>query len=456
MPAKKKSCFKITSVTQAQEAANSITDDTESIDDLDETRAEEDESSEIFDVSRTDVCVCDHSSSEETLNHVREHQEGTSQVNGGLCYKIIGNGGRNTPLNGRGTPISCNSRFRVIKLDHSTGEPFRRGRWTCTEFYEKDSDSNRTVDSIKPTLSNDHSIDRDSGLGATSNCVAVSSAFSIQAVENVVNGYSKGYPTHLLSPEPLQQGYSLAPQIGSVASAFQPTEYATTASQQAQVNGPVASQTFIPNSLNGIHQGAMLHKSPVMPPATQPQQLAYLNTGMSSGYPDYCPQHFVSNNHSFPATSLALVPPSSRGSSPLITPTGPGGPGLLPQGAEASLATGPNLQTVSASAVTPSTQTQVMGATGISAASPVTINSHNVPVHTVTSGQTLAKASLGSSNFNSLSEDTRTKSDALPQPVSSVVPVKDVKPLITEGLGLPSPTVSFFGISISVDGDDDR
>uniref|UniRef100_A0A3B3BJ47 TSC22 domain family member 2 n=1 Tax=Oryzias melastigma TaxID=30732 RepID=A0A3B3BJ47_ORYME len=67
--------------------------------------------------------------------------------------------------------VSCSSRFRVIKLDHGTGEPFRRGRWTCTEFYEKDSEAShagRTVDSIRHgSITLDPAADRDSGLGLT-------------------------------------------------------------------------------------------------------------------------------------------------------------------------------------------------------------------------------------------------------------------------------------------------
>nr|XP_021490730.1 TSC22 domain family protein 1 isoform X2 [Meriones unguiculatus] len=35
-------------------------------------------------------------------------------------------------------PAVNTSRFRVVKLD-STSEPFKKGRWTCTEFYEKDN-----------------------------------------------------------------------------------------------------------------------------------------------------------------------------------------------------------------------------------------------------------------------------------------------------------------------------
>ncbi|CAN0171275.1 unnamed protein product [Lampetra planeri] len=34
----------------------------------------------------------------------------------------------------------CSSRFRVVKLDTTT-EPYKKGRWTCTEYYEKESAS---------------------------------------------------------------------------------------------------------------------------------------------------------------------------------------------------------------------------------------------------------------------------------------------------------------------------
>ncbi|KAJ8255849.1 hypothetical protein COCON_G00197130 [Conger conger] len=35
-------------------------------------------------------------------------------------------------------PTAASSRFRVVKLD-SSSEPFRKGRWTCTEYYDKES-----------------------------------------------------------------------------------------------------------------------------------------------------------------------------------------------------------------------------------------------------------------------------------------------------------------------------
>uniref|UniRef100_A0A8C3CUV3 TSC22 domain family protein 1 n=1 Tax=Cairina moschata TaxID=8855 RepID=A0A8C3CUV3_CAIMO len=53
-------------------------------------------------------------------------------------------------------PASGTSRFRVVKLD-SSSEPFKKGRWTCTEFYDKENTAavaegvavNKAVETIK-------------------------------------------------------------------------------------------------------------------------------------------------------------------------------------------------------------------------------------------------------------------------------------------------------------------
>ncbi|KAM9604848.1 TSC22 domain family protein 2 [Trichechus inunguis] len=206
MPAKKKSCFQITSVTTAQ-VATSITEDTESLDDPDESRTE-DVSSEIFDVSRaTDYGpeeVCERSSSEETLNNV-----GDAETPGAVSPNLLLDGqlaaAAAAPANGGGPaptrsaagapaapappapaassataapppPAACSSRFRVIKLDHGSGEPFRRGRWTCMEYYERDSDSSvltRSGDCIRHSSTLEPTAERDSGLGATGGSVVV-------------------------------------------------------------------------------------------------------------------------------------------------------------------------------------------------------------------------------------------------------------------------------------------
>ncbi|XP_063298591.1 TSC22 domain family protein 2 isoform X1 [Pelobates fuscus] len=208
MPAKKKSCFQITSVTTAQ-AASSLTEDTESLEDPDESRTE-DVSSEIFDVSRaTDYGgpedVVERSSSEETLNNVGEagtpgtmspnlSQEpgpvtgargslpstpggGHAHIGHVLPAALPAGASANSPSTASGT-ATCSSRFRVIKLDHGSGEPYRRGRWTCTDYYDRDSDSailSRAGDSIRHGSTFEHpAADRDSGLGATGGSVVAS------------------------------------------------------------------------------------------------------------------------------------------------------------------------------------------------------------------------------------------------------------------------------------------
>ncbi|XP_060933769.1 TSC22 domain family protein 2 [Limanda limanda] len=480
MPAKKKSCFQITSVTQAQVAASSVTDDTESLDDPDESRTE-DVSSEIFDVSRNDLGVCDRSSSEETLNNAGEPQEGqpppTGPVNGGLPYKSFGTG-RVTPHSVPSpaphpltaintTPAatvspsvapastSCSSRFRVIKLDHGTGEPFRRGRWTCTEFYERDSDSNHNR-----TLTLDHSIDRDSGLD-TSTSVVTSSAFSAQASENSAdNGYSLGQTTHPHPSELQQQGYGLAPQVGSGASAFQSYGFTTTAAQQpqqAQVNlKPVAPQHVLSNSLNGLHQGSMQQKSAIQPLATQPQHFAY----STHPQPDYRQQHFGSSTQNLPLTSIPAVPQISQVDSSLITPAGPGG--------EAASAQGLLLQVSNATAaIHPSMATSTFhsGVQNVPATVPSTTNT---PPGAPSQGPGMGGLArpFGAHGgaitglpfgFSNQTEDSRQKYDAPPQPIAGLVPGRDgLKPFIGEGFNLPTPGVnSFFGIHITMDVDDD-
>eukprot|EP00062_Callorhinchus_milii_P016887 gi/632968673/ref/XP_007900653.1/ PREDICTED: TSC22 domain family protein 2 isoform X2 [Callorhinchus milii] len=253
MPVKKKSGFQITSVTTAQVAASSLTEDTESLEDPDESRTE-DLSSDIFDVSSraTDYEqeeVCDRSSSEETLNNVGEAdtpgavspnlpQDGlpgpgppgpgppgpgptpcglSSRLTAGPATPAPGAAGGAGPAatpplssSSSGTAsvqpaVACTSRFRVIKLDHGSGEPFRRGRWTCTEFYDRDSDSTvlgRTCDSIRHNSSalEQQSAERDSGLGATASSGLGLPSHSVPAAESLSDGsqvvaVSQVYPT---------------------------------------------------------------------------------------------------------------------------------------------------------------------------------------------------------------------------------------------------------------------
>ncbi|KAM9184144.1 TSC22 domain family protein 2 isoform 1-T1 [Mergus octosetaceus] len=363
MPAKKKSCFQITSVTTAQ-VASSITEDTESLDDPDESRTE-DVSSEIFDVSRaTDYGpedVCERSSSEETLNNVGEAETpGSVSPNllldgqlataagggaaappavapsGGAVPKssavplpaaapgtaVAGGSGTQTALPSTGPSASaapgtmsqtvaaaCSSRFRVIKLDHGTGEPYRRGRWTCMEYYDRDSDGGgvlgRTGDCIRHSSTFEQAAqERDSGLGATGGSVVVSTVPASAHGPDSIADSSLTAVSQLLQTEKmnLQQpsfviGQQQQPQqpIGGAMpqSTAQPMfSGASVANQQMMV--PQQSQPQVntqsvaqagPNG-KGMAPPSVTIGQPSMPvaqqqvqqasiPVTQPQQFAY-------------------------------------------------------------------------------------------------------------------------------------------------------------------------------------
>ncbi|XP_041323641.1 TSC22 domain family protein 2 isoform X2 [Pyrgilauda ruficollis] len=356
MPAKKKSCFQITSVTTAQ-VASSITEDTESLDDPDESRTE-DVSSEIFDVSRaTDYGpedVCERSSSEETLNNVGEAETPSSVspnlvLDGQLAVAAPGmaagpNGGAvpkssavplpavapgtavaggssaqaSLPSTGPSAPsapgamsqtaaAACSSRFRVIKLDHGTGEPYRRGRWTCMEYYDRDSDGGgvlgRTGDCIRHSSTFEQAAqERDSGLGATGGSVVISAVPASAHGPDSIADSSLAAVSQLLQTEKMNQsslqqpnfviGQQQQPVGGAVPqSTAQPVfSGASGASQQMivpqqpQVNPQGVSQAgpngkgMAPPNVTAGQSGIPVAQQQVQQaniPVTQPQQFAY-------------------------------------------------------------------------------------------------------------------------------------------------------------------------------------
>ncbi|XP_043558692.1 TSC22 domain family protein 2 isoform X2 [Chiloscyllium plagiosum] len=328
MPVKKKSGFQITSVTTAQVAASSITEDTESLDDPDESRTE-DISSEIFDVSSraTDyehgAEVCDRSSSDETLNNVGEadtpgatspniphDRDVVAQAFGGRLPAPGGTvaspgqppGATPPPppppsSSGSGTSgggpltmqpaVACTSRFRVIKLDHGSGEPFRRGRWTCTEFYDRDSDGTmlaRSADTIRHNSTTaleqqqqQLAGDRDSGLGATNSSLILP---TLHTAESLPDASLSATVTQLAQAELIAQHQSfskgLLPAGGLPASqAASSTQIYSTPAVGAQLH---QSQVNLHAGINGkaLHApGGSLPQQTAHIPASQPQQFQF-------------------------------------------------------------------------------------------------------------------------------------------------------------------------------------
>lgn len=544
MPAKKKSCFQITSVTQAQVAASGQPDDTESLDDPDESRTEDISSSEIFDnVSRAELepGVGDRSSSEETLNNVGEPEAPlklglVAPSNGGFgprevgAVPGVGQQGAQGPVQSSQSSqvtqvqqtssgvssVSCSSRFRLIKLDHGTGEPFRRGRWTCTEYYEKDPDVGRTVDSIRHTnvSVSEQGTDRDSGLGATVSSMAAPPGLSGQGAES-----SSFDPAAVHSFE--QHGYTIVQQQvppGSGTVTSDPIGSKQTSLQSG--SHVVVPHSLLPPGHNGLHLSGLIQKSPGVAPVPQPQPLLYqaqqqatpqqLPLGhhlpTQAGLVEYGQQHLpltVTQTH--PAATLSVVHPVSQGPSPVPTPaTGgvpvlggpgdmvgiaggvplPGGqsmssvPNMMPQlgaGMMSGVPPGTSIQLAQyppTSMAVPPQNTQTLPAVPASAGLgssgqaaipasggvPVPIPNASSSPHTQQAQvpRNGATASIPAISGFGQAEEGRRKSDGPTQ--NPLVSGKDLgKPLITEDLPLANPGVnSLFGIAIAVDGDDDR
>ncbi|XP_075013679.1 TSC22 domain family protein 2 isoform X2 [Calonectris borealis] len=384
MPAKKKSCFQITSVTTAQ-VASSITEDTESLDDPDESRTE-DVSSEIFDVSRaTDYGpedVCERSSSEETLNNVGEAETpgsispnllldgqlavaagGVSAApsavapNGGAVPKssavplpaaapgaaVAGGSSAQTALPSTGPSASaapgtmsqtvaaaCSSRFRVIKLDHGTGEPYRRGRWTCMEYYDRDSDGGgvlgRTGDCIRHSSTFEQAAqERDSGLGATGGSVVVSAVPASAHGPDSIADSSLTAVSQLLQTEKMNQSSLQQPNfvIGQQQQPQQPIGGAMPQSTaQTMFSGaPVANQQMmVPQqsqpqvNTQGVAQAGPNGKGMAPPNVTIGQQSIPVaqQQVQQANIPVTQPQQFAYSQSQIPPVHLLPTQPSGQ------------------------------------------------------------------------------------------------------------------------------------------------
>lgn len=384
MPAKKKSCFQITSVTTAQ-VASSITEDTESLDDPDESRTE-DVSSEIFDVSRaTDYGpedVCERSSSEETLNNVGEAEtpgsvspnlllDGQLAVaaggvavappvvapNGGAVPKssavplpaaapgtaVAGGSTTQTALPSTGPSASaapgtmsqtvaaaCSSRFRVIKLDHGTGEPYRRGRWTCMEYYDRDSDGGgvlgRTGDCIRHSSTFEQAAqERDSGLGATGGSVIVSAVPASAHGPDSIADSSLTTVSQLLQTEKMNQSSLQQPNfvIGQQQQPQQPIGGAmpqSTAQPMFSGSSVANQQMMVPQqsqpqvNTQGVAQAGPNGKGMAPPNVTigQPSIPVAQQQVQQANVPVTQPQQFAYSQSQIPPVHLLPTQPSGQ------------------------------------------------------------------------------------------------------------------------------------------------
>ncbi|XP_049641337.1 TSC22 domain family protein 2 [Suncus etruscus] len=549
MPAKKKSCFQITSVTTAQ-VATSITEDTESLDDPDESRTE-DVSSEIFDVSRAtdfgpeeeeeekvevveeEVEGCERSSSEETLNNVGDAETpGTVSPNllldGQLAAAMATTATATVtaPANegaASGRPAastsqpaaSCSSRFRVIKLDHGSGEPYRRGRWTCMEYYERDSDPlARSGDCIRHGGTFEPAADRDSGLGATAGSVVASATAASSSLPGP-HGSDSGPDSSLPPPaeKTSQPGPAPSPGGGAVAPGSMPMPPLFPGAPPG--SGPPVGPNGAGLPLACVaptQPGPMPFAYSQMPPppgqalpvqATGPSEFLQPSSPAQPAGSGVAPAAAAAaslplSNASVgctavqpgdPAAPAGVAPAAVAGAGPLgLMPSGAGPPPSVPpppsvgsSGMPSVGPTGPhavvpgvaNVPGVSTSASSVTTMPNVPAAQP-----PVSRSSGSALQHaglSLAQGATSAPTSLPQpdlSQFHTQTtpplagpvDDTRRKSEPLPQPPLALIAdnkpaVKPVADALANPLQLTpinSLTTSVFSIAIPVDGDEDR
>lgn len=109
---------------------------------------------------------------------------------------------------------TTSSRFRVVKLD-SSSEPFKKGRWTCTEFYDKETSLSSAGDSGSPSA---RPLAPESSAGASerdsASASSVSSSLSTLShySEIVCGGEAGGPPIPQHDYSSLPQGFQGTPQ----------------------------------------------------------------------------------------------------------------------------------------------------------------------------------------------------------------------------------------------------
>lgn len=194
-------------------------------------------------------------------------------------------------------PHATSSRFRVVKLD-STSEPFKKGRWTCTEYYDKDAPSTgssenapstRTVESMRQflpdgVLSSERSLENFSGSSVNSSISTLSHySESVSSVDiGGTTAVQQSFPPPTQKPD-----YSIPANVQMQRQDIvHPHLKPAPAAPLPASNQPPASVSM------GPLQTSAGHPSPAVPP----QQLTYAQATQltpAQSLPGVSPQQMV-------------------------------------------------------------------------------------------------------------------------------------------------------------------
>lgn len=156
------------------------------------------------------------------------------------------------------TQAAPGSRFRVVKLD-TNSEPFRKGRWTCTEYYEKEIPSAATSETSKAGETAAETEQGNGGAVTSPGPTAVQPPQTLQAYQQPSQDFT--------SPQPMQNPPQVLVQNPSLAQA---------AVQEVGVGGHMLQQPMVAPPQPAAPQQVMAPGTVSQPPAALPQQLPYV------------------------------------------------------------------------------------------------------------------------------------------------------------------------------------
>ncbi|KAL6455848.1 hypothetical protein MHYP_G00356990 [Metynnis hypsauchen] len=163
------------------------------------------------------------------------------------------------------------SRFRVVKLD-SSSEPFRKGRWMCTEYYEKEAPGATQSTDAPPTHRAVESV-----IQSENESTSGSSSSSTMS-----GGGDHG-------AQPVQQAFAAAALPVSHQGSAQPSTQLHTHPQDPGTHAVVPPAVALPNNPQIIPVPGLLGTEVQPPPARPQQQVSYTLEGqasqLQSGYP---------------------------------------------------------------------------------------------------------------------------------------------------------------------------
>ncbi|XP_007501625.2 TSC22 domain family protein 1 isoform X2 [Monodelphis domestica] len=180
-------------------------------------------------------------------------------------------------------PAAGTSRFRVVKLD-SSSEPFKKGRWTCTEFYEKENTATATeggaVNKVVETV-RQNPVEGASERESTSGSSVSSTVSTLSHYTESVGSGEMGAPT-------------VVPQQGlPVPAAPQPGDFSSSAGAQA-------------GSAGGLPQS--ISQSQIAPVQLHSQELNY-TPQKQGGQPPLQASISAATGLQSPPVNLMAVPP---------------------------------------------------------------------------------------------------------------------------------------------------